>query len=92
MYYKEHCKECQEKLGKPWCAVHRWLDEFAKKDLAIHRVYRHHKEGIEQVRKMWGDEAAEAARLHIMADEGRIPSEDEMNTLYQCHSSHIKGD
>lgn len=29
---------------------------------------RHHLAGIEQVRELWGDQAAEAARLHIIAD------------------------
>ncbi|MDI6839264.1 MAG: hypothetical protein QMD71_00140 [bacterium] len=33
-----------------------------------HRKFRHHKEGIEQVRKMWGDEAAKAAEIHIRTD------------------------
>ena len=33
-----------------------------------HRKLRHHIAGIEQVRKLWGDKAAEAARLHIIAD------------------------
>ena len=33
-----------------------------------HRKLRHHLAGIEQVRKLWGDQAAAAARLHIIAD------------------------
>jgi hypothetical protein len=28
----------------------------------------HHHEGIERVRELWGDEAAEAAKLHIIDD------------------------
>ena len=35
---------------------------------AEHRKQRHNKEGIEEVRKMWGDKAAEAAELHIIDD------------------------
>jgi hypothetical protein len=33
-----------------------------------HRKLCHHLEGIELVRKLWGDQAAAAARLHIIAD------------------------
>jgi hypothetical protein len=33
-----------------------------------HRKLRHHLAGIEQARKLWGDQAAEAARLYIIAD------------------------
>jgi DNA-binding GntR family transcriptional regulator len=33
-----------------------------------HRRVRHHLAGIEEVRKRWGDEAAAAARLHVISD------------------------
>ena len=33
-----------------------------------HRKKRHHLAGIEEVRRLWGDEAAEAARQHIITD------------------------
>lgn len=90
MHFKEHCKECEEKIGKPWEVVHRWLDEMAFKSGSLnpfHRMYRHHRKGIEEVRKMWGDEAAKAAELHIMSDEGRIPEDeavyrDELNNMF----------
>ena len=58
------------KFGKSYAEVHRWLDEFAGKppyDMR-HRKKRHHLVGIEEVRKMWGDEAAEAARQHTLTD------------------------
>jgi hypothetical protein len=66
----EHCSETTTVLGDPFERVHRWLDEFAGK-LPYgmrHRKLRHHLAGIEQVRKLWGDQAAKAARLHIIAD------------------------
>jgi len=78
--YKEHCAECKEKLGKEWYVVHRWLDElFAKMGFhERHRQVRHHEKGIEEVRKMWGDEAAKAAELHIRADfYGYLPKDDD---------------
>jgi len=94
MKYKEHCAECEAKLGKQWNIIHRWLDEYAKiywPDM-VHRVHRHHKEGIEEVRKMWGDEAAEAAILHVKADfegfpwkfEDEIPTEEELKFYLNC--------
>ena len=75
MKYSEHCKKAEEKFGNPWYVVHRWLDEFAKQDLPFHRRARHHKQGVEEVRKLWGDEAALVAEQHIgddMADYGGI--------------------
>jgi hypothetical protein len=77
--YKEHCAECQAKLGNPWYVVHRWLDEARKHEGGheFHRQLRHHEQGIEEVRKMWGDEAAQAARLHIETDfYGHVPKDE----------------
>jgi hypothetical protein len=93
MRYQEHCIECEQKLGKDWSVVHRWLDYFAQFYFPdpVHRVFRHHKEGIELVRKMWGDEAAKAAELHIIADEGYIPTQSDMDLRYavNAHSKEI---
>jgi len=74
--FTEHCAETTAVLGKPFEEVHRWLDEFAGQTPygMRHRKLRHHLAGIEQVRKLWGNQAAVAARLHIIADlkqEGR---------------------
>ena len=68
--FTEHCAETTAALGMPYEDVHRWLDEFAgKPPLGMrHRKVRHHFAGIEQVRKLWGDQAATAARLHIIAN------------------------
>ena len=86
-----HCKECREKLGKDWDVVHHWLDEFAKAQfaggMAIHRVHRHHQAGVEEVRKKWGEQAAEAAKLHILDDFKElewehIPSRKEVEDLF----------
>ena len=77
--YKEHCKECKEKLGKDWSVVHRWLDEFFINMGCNekHRDIRHHQKGIEQARIKWGDQAAEAAKLHIMTDfNGWVPKDE----------------
>lgn len=70
MKYKEHCAECREKMGKDWAVVHRWLDHYAGLTWPsdAHRAYRHHTDGVEVCRHLWGDEGAEAARLHILSD------------------------
>lgn len=83
----EHEKDCVKKFGKPFTEVHIWLDEFAKKFPVtvfedLHRKYRHTKQGVEEVRKMWGDEAAEAALLHIVKDVfGSV--DDKYSTLWR---------
>ena len=89
MNRQEHCKECEEKLGRSWDMVHAWLDEYAPhyKDskgriLMVHRIKRHHEEGVEEVRAMWGDQAAEAAKLHIISDEGKLLSARQMYKRY----------
>jgi hypothetical protein len=77
--YKEHCEECENKLGKQWNVVHLWLDEFFVKMGCTerHRDIRHHSKGIEQARLKWGDEAAEAAKIHIARDfDGWIPHDE----------------
>jgi hypothetical protein len=68
--FEDHCLRCQEKLGQPFPEVHLWLDYFYDKPPygTRHRHLRHHKQGFEQVRKMWGDKAALAAEIHIRQD------------------------
>lgn len=69
MKFEEHCAECVRFLGKPFEDVHLWLDFYAATPLgARHRRRRHHLAGIAEVRRLWGDEAAEAARMHVIAD------------------------
>ena len=68
--FDQHCAETELIFGQPYPQVHLWLDEFAGKPPygMRHRKKRHHLAGIEEVRKLWGHEAAEVARLHIIAD------------------------
>ena len=77
---KEHCQQSELALGRPFAEVHRWLDEFAGKPPfgMKHRHLRHHAQGVEEVRRIFGDDAARAARLHIemdLAQEGWTPSD-----------------
>lgn len=92
--YKEHVRDCELQLGNGWKEVHDWLDEYAKIywPWKGHRVHRHHLEGIEEVRAKWGDEAAYAAELHIVEDEGKIFTREEMNKRYgvqEVDSKHL---
>ena len=91
--FQEHCNECEAVLGKSFDFVHRWLDEFASSYFPspIHRAIRHHAEGIEEVRKLWGDEAAEAARLHIQADMSFMPSKSWWENETEVICDPIKG-
>ena len=68
--FKDHCDRCTAELGEPFTMVHLWLDEFCGQEPygTRHRYLRHHKEGIEQVRKMWDDRSAIAAEIHIRQD------------------------
>ena len=79
-----HCRDCENKLGKPYKEVHIWLDEFFKTLGPHHRIKRHHVEGVEEVRKKWGDEAAMAAEIHIKKDcYGKVRSLEEAK-LWNC--------
>jgi hypothetical protein len=68
--FTECCAETTAVLGMPFEEAHHWLDEFAGQPSygMRHCKLRHHLAGIEQARKLWGDPAAAAERLHIIAD------------------------
>ena len=73
-HFKTHCEDCVKELGEPFEKVHRWLDEYAIVFGPQHRHVRHHNEGIEKVRQMWGNKAAKAAEIHIRRDfDGKVP-------------------
>ena len=76
---EEHCADCRKALGEDFAHVHEWLDALFKVLGPKHRSARHHRGGVEQVRKMWGDRAARAAEIHIIRDcEGKVPTENEV--------------
>lgn len=79
--FEVHCADCVRELGKPYEEVHRWLDELFKYAGPMHRDIRHNVLGVEKVRQDWGDEAARAAEIHIIADEGCVPEIDDVFTL-----------
>jgi hypothetical protein len=67
---EEHVAVCERLMGEGFIEVHKWLDEFhGKKPYGTrHRYLRHTQAGIEEVRKMWGERAAQAAEIHIKQD------------------------
>jgi hypothetical protein len=72
--FKEHCQDCMKELGDEYQYVHHWLDEYFHLLGGHHRKIRHHVEGVEEARKLWGDRAAKAAEIHIKKDNcGRVP-------------------
>jgi len=75
---EEHCEDCLRELGCAFEHVHLWLDELQAEYGPMHRPFRHQTAGVEQVRAMWGDEAAKAAEIHIRKDCcGRILTPEE---------------
>ncbi len=78
MHFEFHCEEAEKVFGKRYEEIHKWLDEFAKMyphdKMYKHRKFRHHKEGIEEARRKFGDIGALVAEQHIKLDnEGWIP-------------------
>jgi len=59
-----HCHLTRRAFGATYEHVHRWLNEFRRQ----HRCRRHHEEGIDAVRQLFGETAAEVARMHIEMD------------------------
>jgi len=89
--FEEHCEDCVKELGEPFKEVHSWLDELASPlGGCSHRRERHHLEGIEKIRSMWGDKAAEAGKIHILKDLffwGEVPSKDEYDDVELAYFS-----
>ena len=68
--FEQHCRETQIILGNRFEIVHRWLDEFflSPQYGTRHRRLRHHEAGIHEAARLFGPEAAKAARIHIVTD------------------------
>ena len=88
--FAEHCADCQREMGEPFEQVHQWLDELFSMVGSDHRDIRHNVLGVEKVRKMWGDRAAQAAEIHIKADEhGIVPQVDNTFMMRMAFKPHI---
>jgi len=49
------------------------MDEMFKYFGPLHRRVRHHKQGVNEVQKIFGKEEAKAAIIHIVRDCGAVP-------------------
>lgn len=87
--FEVHCQDCIIELGEPFKQVHSWLDELFEYCGADHRGIRHNNLGVEKVRQMWGDRAARAAEIHIIADEGCVPEVNNQFMLRIAMKPHI---
>lgn len=68
-----HKRDCLKLLGNGFPEVHEWLDDYAKIFPpgifdTYHRYFRHHKEGLKQIGKLFGDKAIKAGRIHLIRD------------------------
>ncbi len=69
----EHEDDCGRLLYYPWSEVHQYLDELARKYPVMqydtyHRRFRHNQKGVDYCKKKWGEDAAKAAKIHIVRD------------------------
>jgi hypothetical protein len=79
-HIKQHESDCIRWLGSPFRAVHEWLDHFATIQGPTHRAARHHVEGINQARRLFGEQGAKAAIVHILRDCRNIPRQGDYNS------------
>lgn len=68
--FDEHCAESVNAFGRDFAEVHLWLDAFAGTvEYGFrHRKKRHHEAGVRLAAELFGEEAAPAARQHIISD------------------------
>ncbi len=75
MKHKKHYERSRIFLGRRFSFVHKLLDSpHSVLGPGKQRLVLHNRHGIETCRKLWGDQAAKAAELHIK-DDGVILNE-----------------
>jgi hypothetical protein len=79
---EQHTSDSVRFLGEPFENVNRWMDEFFARYGPLHRKVRHHREGIEEAREIFGDRAALAAAIHILRDCRHIPRKQDYELGY----------
>jgi len=87
--FEEHCTDCARALGDRFEHVNEWLDELQPEYGPMHRPFRHQTSGVEYVRSMWGDRAAEAAEIHIARDCGSVLTPEEWRDHWGINTDHI---
>lgn len=71
---EQHKGDCVRWLGSECEQVNRWMDEYFAIHGASHRKFRHHKDGIEDAKRLFGDIGAAAALIHVLRDCRHVPS------------------
>jgi len=73
----QHNEDCKKFLGESFENVNKWIDEYFTQHGAKHRRFRHHREGIDEARDLFGERGALAAAIHILRDCRHIPREED---------------
>lgn len=79
---QHHIDDCIKFLGEPFDNVNRWIDELFRQYGPTHRRFRHHREGIEEARHLFGDRGALAAAVHVLRDCRHIPRQQDYELGY----------
>ena len=77
----QHCDDCKDILGHEYRNVHIWLDYYARVFTIIpyggyHRTFRHNSYGLKCIMDMWGKEAMESVKIHLVRDIDEFWSKD----------------
>jgi len=77
MYAAQHADACYKKFGNQYYEIHEFLDQFSQEFRGVeHRMFLHHKLGVDLVVQRFGEEARGPAELHIRQDtEGQLPDD-----------------
>src|SRR5580698_8450348 len=77
---RQHEADCHRFLGEGFGNVHRWMDECFSVLGPFHRRERHHVEGVDEARSLFGEMGARAAKIHVLRDCFGLPSKDDYKT------------
>jgi len=78
----QHNADCRRFLGDSFENVNKWIDEYFAQYGATHRKFRHHQEGVEEARDLFGERGGLAAAIHILRDCRHIPRKEDYDLGY----------
>lgn len=78
----QHNADCTKFLGQSHEKVNVWMDEYFATLGPFHRKMRHHQEGIDEARALFGHEGAVAAAIHVLRDCRQIPRQKDYRLGY----------
>jgi len=75
MKIKQHERLTEIVFGKKGTEVHKFLDRYSFEFGNKSRIVFHHKQGLDMIKILFGEEIKEIAELHIRCDfYGRVPN------------------